>query len=133
MQMKEKELIQNYVTRVLVIVNQIRGMRFDLIDLEVISKVMRSLPSRFVYTFTLIEEARYVSKLTSDDLSSSLQAYEAKFDQFSEKNVYKAFVMRGGCSNNRSRFRGRGRNVKGKGRSFNGQRSGSVGRQTKSR
>lgn len=35
--MKEEETIQQYVTRVLAIVNQIKGMGYDLKDDEVVS------------------------------------------------------------------------------------------------
>lgn len=63
LQMKEEEAIQEYIIRVLAIVNQIRCMGYDLMDEEVVSKVMRSLSSRFVHMVTSIEEARDISKL----------------------------------------------------------------------
>lgn len=71
--MKEEETIQGYITRVLAIVNQIRGMGTDLANKEVVSKVMRSLSSRFDHVVTSIEEAGDISKLFLDDLSSFLQ------------------------------------------------------------
>lgn len=73
LQMKEEETIQGYITRVLAIVNQIRGMGTDLANKEVVSKVMRSLSSRFDHVVTSIEEAGDISKLFLDDLSSFLQ------------------------------------------------------------
>lgn len=73
--MKEGEAIQVYITRFLVIVNQIRGIGIGLTDVEVVSKVMRSLSSRFVHAVTSIEEVREISKLPLDDLSCFLQAH----------------------------------------------------------
>lgn len=43
LQMKEEETVQQYITRVLAIVNQIKGLGFELTDEEVVSKVMRSM------------------------------------------------------------------------------------------
>lgn len=64
------------------IVNQIRCVEIDLTDVEVVSKVMRSLSSRFVHAITSIEEESDILKLTLYYLSSSLQAHEARFNQF---------------------------------------------------
>lgn len=92
MQMKEIETIQQYITRVLTIVNQLRGMGCELKDGEVVSKVMRSLSLRFVHVVTSIKEARDISKLSLDKLKGSLQAHEARFDQFSEKHEVKVLL-----------------------------------------
>ncbi|XP_039133272.1 uncharacterized protein LOC120270333 [Dioscorea cayenensis subsp. rotundata] len=133
LQMKEEEIIQDYITRVLVIVNQIRGMGVDLADADVVSKVIRSLSSKFVHAVTSIEEAREISTLTLEDLSSSLQAHEERYNQFLEKQVERAFVMRGGASSGRNYSRGRGRSWRGRGRGFDDQRSGNVGIQNETR
>lgn len=52
--MKEEETVQQYITQVLAIVNQIRGMVSNLKDEEVVSKVMRRLSSKFVHAVTSI-------------------------------------------------------------------------------
>lgn len=54
LQMKEEETVQQYITQVLAIVNQIRGMVSNLKDEEVVSKVMRRLSSKFVHAVTSI-------------------------------------------------------------------------------
>lgn len=100
----------------LAIVNQIRGMGYDLTDEEVVSKVMRSLSSRFVHVVTSVEEAKDISKLSLDELSGSLQAHEARFNQFSDRHEDRAFVMRGDPSGDRNFMRGRRKIYRGRGR-----------------
>lgn len=87
---------------------------------------MRSLSSRFVNVITSIEEVRDILKLSFDDLSSSLQAHEARFNQFTEKHIGKAFLMRGASSVGGNFFIERGRSCKGKGRVFDSQRGSNV-------
>ncbi|XP_039119635.1 uncharacterized protein LOC120255934 [Dioscorea cayenensis subsp. rotundata] len=112
LQMKEEETVQHYITRVLAVVNQIKGMGSELKDAEVLLKVMRSLSTRFIHDVTSIEEARDMSKVSLDELSGSLQAHEARFNQFSKK--HEAFVMQGDSRD--GRMTGRGRNFRGRGR-----------------
>ncbi|XP_039145619.1 uncharacterized protein LOC120282847 [Dioscorea cayenensis subsp. rotundata] len=108
LQMKEEETVQHYITRVLAVVNQIRGMGSELKDTNVVLKVMRSLLSRFVHAVTSIEEARYMSKVTLDELSGSPQAHEAKFNQFIERpERHEAFVMQEDARSGRTNWRGR--------------------------
>lgn len=78
--MKEEETVQQCITRVLAVVNQIRGMESELKDADVVLKVMRSLSSRFVHAVTSIEEARDMSKVSLDELRGSLQAHDARFN-----------------------------------------------------
>lgn len=73
--------------------NQIRGLGCDLKDVEVVSNVMRNLYSRFVHVVTSIKEARDISKLSLDKQGRSLQAHEARFNQFSKKHEYRAFIV----------------------------------------
>ncbi|XP_039128903.1 uncharacterized protein LOC120265040 [Dioscorea cayenensis subsp. rotundata] len=100
LQMKEGEIVQHYITRVL-------------------SVVMRSLSSRFVHALTSIEEARDMSKVTLDELSGSLQAHESKFNQ-------DAFVMQGDLRGGRTNWRGKGTfgGLRGRGRSGDNSRGG---------
>ncbi|XP_039143999.1 uncharacterized protein LOC120281163 [Dioscorea cayenensis subsp. rotundata] len=129
--MKEEETMQQYITRVVAIVNQIKGLGFELTDEEVVSKVMRSMTEKFNHVITSIEEARDVSKLSLNELSGSLLAHEARLNRFNDKSEDKAFYMKGDSSScnssnyageagfrGRSGFRGRGRNFRGKGISY---------------
>ncbi|XP_039133748.1 uncharacterized protein LOC120270743 [Dioscorea cayenensis subsp. rotundata] len=125
LQMREDESIQHYITSVLAVVNQIRGMGSELKEVDVVLKVMRSLSTRFVHAVTSIEEARDLKTMTLDELSGSLQAHEARFNQISEK--HEAFVVQ---DNSRGgRMRGRGRPFRGRGRFEDNSRGRGVQRQ----
>ncbi|XP_039138116.1 uncharacterized protein LOC120275564 [Dioscorea cayenensis subsp. rotundata] len=127
LQMKEDETIQHYITRVLAVVNLIRGMGSELKDSEVVLKVIWSLSSRFVHAVTSIEEARDMSKVSLDELSGSLQAHEARFNQFTERpEKHEAFVMQGGSRSDGTNWRGRGRfgGFRGRGKAGDNSRYG---------
>lgn len=91
--MKEEKIVQQYISRMLEVVNQIRGMGSELKDVEIVLKVMRSLSSRLLHAVTSIEEAKDMSKVLLDELSGSLQSHKARFNQFSKKHEEKAFVV----------------------------------------
>ncbi|XP_039127079.1 uncharacterized protein LOC120263279 [Dioscorea cayenensis subsp. rotundata] len=116
LQMREDEAVQHFITRVLAVVNQIRGMRIELKEDEVVLKVMRSLSLRFVHVVTSIEEARDLKTMTLDELSSALQAHEARYNQFFEKHGDKTFIVQGDKSGDRNVQRVRVRGFRGRGR-----------------
>ncbi|XP_039128879.1 uncharacterized protein LOC120265009 [Dioscorea cayenensis subsp. rotundata] len=127
LQMRENEDIQQYVSRVISLVNQFKGLRYDLEEKEVVAKVMRSVIPKFDNVITTIEEARDLDKLIFSELSGGLQAYEARFDRFSDSAADdKVFYMKGESSSGADsegyrgrRFsRARGRFMRGRGRSF---------------
>ncbi|XP_039131831.1 uncharacterized protein LOC120268551 [Dioscorea cayenensis subsp. rotundata] len=89
-------------------------MGTGLKDVEMVSKVMRSLSSRFVHVVTSVG-VRDISKLSLDELSRSLQIHEARFNQFLDRYEDKAFVTRVDISGGRNFMRGR--NYRGNGKS----------------
>lgn len=128
LQMRENEGMQQYVSRVISLVNQIKGFGYDLEEKEVVAKVMRSVIPKFDNVITTIEEARDLDKLTLSELSGSLQAYEARFNRFSDSPADdRVFYMKGESSSGadsegyrgRGFSRARGRFMRGRGRSFN--------------
>lgn len=87
LQMEDSESIQKYFTRVVIIVNQVRGLRHKLYEAEVLSKVLRCLARNFDYVAVALE-SRDLSKLTLDELSGYLQAHEIRVnrsERFNEK------------------------------------------------
>ncbi|XP_039143213.1 uncharacterized protein LOC120280436 [Dioscorea cayenensis subsp. rotundata] len=120
--MQEGELIKEYLSRVVTIVNQIKAIGHKLTEEEVVGKVLRSLSSRWDYVAVAIEEAKDIAKMSMDELSGSLQAHEIRINRSSEKGTEKAFYMKGDASNprdaerrtNRGGFRG---SCRGRGRS----------------
>ncbi|XP_039144812.1 uncharacterized protein LOC120282128 [Dioscorea cayenensis subsp. rotundata] len=120
LQMKDTENIQEYITRVVTIVNQIKGLGFEITEEEVVSKILRSLTPRFNYVVAAIEEAKDISKMSLDELTSSLQAHEIRMENVGEKVEERAFHVKGESSGVQKWIpRGRGRGVfhgRGRGR-----------------
>lgn len=60
----------------MIIVNQIKGLEHKLTELEVVSKVLRSLEPKFHYVAVALEESKDIMKLTLAELSGSFQVHE---------------------------------------------------------
>ena len=114
--MKNNEGVQEYISRVLGVINQLRVYGDPLKDQTVVSKVLRSLPGRFDHIVAAIEEAKNLSTLTLDELNGSLQAHEFRLNRSAKKVEAKTFqvereasgVKRNDNPAGRSSFRGRG-------------------------
>ncbi|XP_039140537.1 uncharacterized protein LOC120277761 [Dioscorea cayenensis subsp. rotundata] len=81
LQMEENESIQDYCSRVVFIVNQIRGLGYKLSEEEVVAKVLRSLHPKFDFVVVAIKESKDITKLSLDELSRSLQAHEIRVNK----------------------------------------------------
>ena len=93
--MKSNESVQEFMSRVVAIVNQMRIYGDKMVDEIVVMKVLRSLAPRFDHVVAAIEESKDLSSLTLDELSGSLHAHEARINRYAEKLEDKAFQVRG--------------------------------------
>lgn len=128
--MNDSESIQNFLTRITSIVNQIRNYGDTIEDKRIVEKVLRSLPLKFDHVAIAIEESKDLSKLTIPELMGSLEAHEKRLNRHSEQSLEQVFQskmnlkersdmevggenLRGGLSQNsqygrgKSSFRGR--------------------------
>lgn len=71
--MKQGECVQDFVTRVLDIVYQIRMMKEEIPQKYLVSKILRSLTPRFSLVVHSIIEAKDLNTLAVEKLSSSLR------------------------------------------------------------
>ena len=62
----------------------------EIFDFTVVTKLLRSLTSKFDNKVTAIEEAKDLSKLIVERLCGSLQAHEARFTRSGDKTKEKA-------------------------------------------
>lgn len=120
LQMKSNETVQAYVTRVVGIVYEMKVYGDPITEKIVVSKILRSLPPKFIHIVAAIGESKYLSTLSMDELSSSLQSHEVRLTKLTECSDMKAFQDRGNISDiNRSdklSHKGRGRgNYRGRG------------------
>ncbi|XP_050916184.1 uncharacterized protein LOC127131298 [Lathyrus oleraceus] len=81
LQMEEKETVNNYVTRVTRLVNQMKSCGEAISEQNIVSKVLRSLTPRFDNIVVAIEESKDLKTMTKDELQSSLEAHEQRMDE----------------------------------------------------
>ncbi|XP_050885146.1 uncharacterized protein LOC127088269 [Lathyrus oleraceus] len=80
-QMEDKEMINDYITRIIRLVNQIKSCGETILEQNVVSKVLRSLTSRFDNIVVAIEESKDLTTLSKDELQSSLEAHEQRMEE----------------------------------------------------
>ncbi|KAL6351339.1 hypothetical protein AAG906_035131 [Vitis piasezkii] len=74
--MKNGESVQDFLSRVAAIVNQMRSYGEDILDQTVVAKVLRSLTPKFDHVVAAIEESKDLSTYSFDELMGSLQSHE---------------------------------------------------------
>nr|GMD95646.1 Retrovirus-related Pol polyprotein from transposon TNT 1-94 [Ipomoea batatas] len=114
LEMKIGESVNEYFARTLSIVNKMNANGETKSDADVVSKILRSMTSKFNYVVCSIEESKDTSKLTIDELQSSLLVHEQRMNMNSLAEEAQAFKI---SFSDQSNARGRGRgNYRGRGR-----------------
>jgi hypothetical protein len=109
--------VDQFMTRVMGIVKQIRLTGESILDQKIVEKVLRSLPKKFDMVVTAILESKDLSKFSTDEPMGSLLSHETimHLEYESIANSFKTqFSFR----------RGKGRGHRGRGRSPRNHHSG---------
>ncbi|XP_010277694.1 PREDICTED: uncharacterized protein LOC104612075 [Nelumbo nucifera] len=117
--MKEKESVQVFLSKVSGIVNHMKSYGENVSNETVVSKVLRSLTSKFDHVVAAIEESKDLSTYNFDELMSSLLAHEVRLRRSYEKVEEKAFHVKGESS-----YKGKLENSGGRGQSRGGRGHG---------
>ncbi|MCI20466.1 hypothetical protein A2U01_0041628, partial [Trifolium medium] len=112
LQMEEKESIGDFVTKVTKLVNLMKGCGETISDQSVVEKILRSLTPRSD-VIAAIEEFKDLASMTVEELQSSLEAYEQKLNERSEKGKNEVALQAN--SNNAKRGKGKWNGNKGRG------------------
>ena len=72
MNTKSEETIQDYFSKVSILVKEIRSYGEDISKRKVVEKILRSLPPEFKYVVATIEESKYLLTYTQNKLMRSL-------------------------------------------------------------
>eukprot|EP01018_Ginkgo_biloba_P027383 Gb_35303 [translate_table: standard] len=147
LQMKESESVNDFLTRTMSIVNQIKTNGDTIEDHRIVEKVLRSLPARYDPVVIAIEESKDLTQMTVDELMGSLQTHEQRMNRSSTSSLEQAFKSqvlvrgrgRGACNRGRrGRFnsnqeeRRNYSKTQGRGRGSSTSRGGSSQRYNKS-
>ena len=74
--MKEKEKVQDYLSRISGTVQQMRSYGEEITDQHVVGKVLRSLTSKYDHIVTAIEESKDMETYTFDELVMTPLAHQ---------------------------------------------------------
>ncbi|XP_074294135.1 uncharacterized protein LOC141621878 [Silene latifolia] len=137
--MKDKETVQEYLSRMTEVVQQMKAYGEQMTNEHVVGKILRSLTQKFDHLVAAIEQTSDLDTYTLDELMGSLQAHEERLNKSSEQKEEKAFQVKDDSSKEKSnqfhgRGRGRGRGgYRGRGRGrFSGQSSESQEQKSRS-
>ena len=112
MRMKSGEPVQDFISRILDVVYQVRTLGDTLTEQAVVSKILRSLTPKFNHVVSSIIEARNLTTLSVDELSGSLEGHESILNLSENQVEEKAFQIRfetaAPCEDSTSGGRGRG-------------------------
>ena len=74
--MKDNEKVSEYISRVILITNEMKACGETLSKQVIIEKILRSLTSQFDYIVVEIEHSKDLSTMKVEELQSSLEAHE---------------------------------------------------------
>jgi gag-polypeptide of LTR copia-type len=78
LRMKESEDVSDYITRVEMMVNQLKRNGEETSESRVVEKILKSLTNDFENVVCAIEESKNLAEITVNELSSFLEAHEQK-------------------------------------------------------
>ena len=91
--MKEKESISEFNTRLCDITNEAFDLGERFSEEKLVRKTLRSLPRRFAYKVTAIEDAKDVRKIKSEELISSLRTFEMNLEEYESDKKEKGIAL----------------------------------------
>jgi len=78
LKMNEAENINDFMTKVMKVVNQIRLLGEQFLDSRIVEKVLVVLPERFESKISALEESKDLSKISLTEVINALQAQEQR-------------------------------------------------------
>jgi hypothetical protein len=126
LRMTKSENVDQFMTKFMGIVNQIRLTGEAITDQRIVEKVLRSLPKKFEMVVTKILESKDLSRFSIDELTGSLVTHETRL-HLTDESIANSFKTQ--FSFSRGRGIGRGRGHQGQGSTTSDQHSNGGNRQ----
>nr|GEX55227.1 hypothetical protein [Tanacetum cinerariifolium] len=89
--MKENELLNDYSSRLIDLINQMKSYGDEIEDQRIVEKILISIPEKFDPIIAVIENTKDLKTLGNHDLLSSLKSYEQRMTRHSGKTIESAF------------------------------------------
>lgn len=87
--MKHNEIVQEFISRMMTIIDKIQAFGDTITDQMVVAKVLRNLTPLFDHIVVAIEESKVLTQLLIVDLSRSLQAHEVRMKKNHRRRHFK--------------------------------------------
>ena len=84
--MKESKSVKAYGSKLMIIVNQIKLLGEDFSTQRIIEKLLISLPERYEYKISSLEDSKDLSKISFAELINALQAVDQRRTMRREAN-----------------------------------------------
>jgi len=78
LEMQANECVNDYISRVMLIANNMRSADDTMEDGQIVEKILRTLSDKYNFIVCSIEESKDINKMTVDELHSSLLVHEHK-------------------------------------------------------
>jgi len=128
LEMQNGECVNDYISRVMIIANDMRATGEIMDDGHIVEKILRTLSDKYNYIVCSIKESKDINTMTIDELHSSLLVHEHKIQRkevaeqalkVTDDNSAPPAYEQSGRGRGRGGYRGRGRGRgRGQGRAF---------------
>nr|KYP42595.1 hypothetical protein KK1_036003 [Cajanus cajan] len=83
--MESNKIVAEYITHVQTMVNTMKGLGENLVELQVIEKVLHTLPTKFDHIVVAIEETKNLENLSLEELQGSSESHEYRLIERGEE------------------------------------------------
>ena len=91
LKMNNSETVDNFMTQVMSVVNQLRQYGEYFQDQRVIEKLLRCFPNKFEAVVVPIEEFKNLSQMHIDELTGSLLSHESRMNRYDDTPLENSF------------------------------------------
>ncbi|XP_059635759.1 uncharacterized protein LOC132277936 [Cornus florida] len=91
MKMKEMELLKDYFSRIMEVVNQMKTYGEDISNQRIVEKILISLPEKYDSIVTAIEETKELENLSVEELMGSIKVFEQRLSRRYKKTIESVF------------------------------------------
>ena len=91
LKMKDVELLKDYFSRVVELVNQMKIHGEEIEDKRIVEKILISLPKKYDSIVNVVEQTKDLATLSVEELMGAIKAFEERMSRRSEKSIESAF------------------------------------------